>query len=352
VKNLEEIKVNKLKVGVIGAGKMGLLHAGIFNSLEKSTFSAVSEKNGLVVSALKQYLPKANVYSDYEEMLEKEHLDIAVITTPVFLHRIMIERAMDHNLHIFVEKPLSLNSNECQSILRRKNEYKTLVGYCRRFTETYNLAKKIIDSAIIGKINYFQSQLFIGQVFNQGKGWQYDPDKSGGGVLIDLGSHAIDMFHYLFGDIYSVHGIGMPVFSENVEDYVSVNFKFKNDLFGSVQLSWSVKNYRLPELKIYMHFEKGVVTVTEKYVEAYSEVETDLLKKGWNTFYKQDLIRDIPIDIGGAEYTIEDLHLLNCIKEDKETLCNFQEAAKTNFVIDAIYSSINSDDVKKVKYGV
>lgn len=344
--------MNQLNVGVIGAGKMGMLHGGIFNSLEKSTLCSVSEKNGFLVSALKQYLPKVMIYTDYEEMLEKEDLDIAVITTPVFLHKEMIESSIDHNLHIFVEKPMGLNKNECKSILRKKNNNKSLVGYTRRFVKTYNLAKEIIDNSVLGNANYFQSQLFIGQIFSQGKGWQYDSDKSGGGVLIDLGSHAIDMFHYLFGDITSVHGVGCPIFNKNVEDYVSINFKFKKNLIGSLQVSWSIRNYRVPELKINIHFDKGAITVTEKYIEIYSDIENNQLKKGWNTFYQEDFDWDIPINVGGDWYTREDIHLLDCIEHNKETLCNFLEAAKTNFVIDAIYSSIKSGNAEKVNFEV
>ena len=60
--------------------------------------------------------------------------------------------------------------------------------------------------------------------------------------------------------------------------------------------------------------DEGVITATEKYIEIWSEVEDDLLKKGWNIFYKQDLIKDVPINIGGPEYTLEDLHLVTCIR--------------------------------------
>lgn len=341
-----------LTVGVIGTGKMGLLHSGIFNSLDGSNLLAVCEKDNIMVTALKKYLPHINVYKDYEKMFKKEDLDIVVITTPVFLHREMIEEAIDQNINIFVEKPLSLNSNECQSILNKKNNLKTLVGYCRRFMGTYSYVKEIIDQSILGNVNTFQSQLFVEQVFKDEKGWQYDPRKSGGGVLVDLGSHAIDLMHYLFGDVNFVNGIGKQIFSLNVEDYVSTNLKFKNNIMGSLQVSWSMKNYRLPELKLNIQFDEGLIIVTEKYVEVYSEVEKSNIKKGWNKFYKQNLSGDIPLDIGGPEYTVEDLHLLDCIVKDKKTLCDFKEAAKTNYVIDSIYTSMKDENIQKVKYGV
>ena len=346
------LKMKQLKVGVIGTGKMGLLHAGIFNTVEKSVLYAISEKKKIITSGLKEYLSGVNIYQNYKEMLENEDLDIVVITTPVFLHKIMIKDSMEHNLNIFVEKPLAISSNECQSILSKPYKNKTMVGYCRRFMGTYNLAKKIIGNSYLGKVNYFRSHLFVAQVFNQGKGWLYNPKTSGGGILMDFGSHAIDMFHYLFGAIKTVHAFGESVFNKEVEDYVSVNMQFKDIPIGSLQLSWSIRNYRLPEFKIEMHLDEGVITVTEKYLNIYSEKEIDFIKKGWNTYYKQSLTKDIPVNLGGSEYTLEDLHFLNCILENKRTVCDFREAAKTNFVIDKIYSSIKQEKVEKINYEV
>ena len=340
-----------INVGVIGLGKMGLLHTGIFNGIEISSVSAIAEKNKFLVSALKRHLPKINVFTDYEKMFSKEDLDAVAITTPVFLHKTMIEAAIDHDINIFVEKPLSLNANESKSILEKNIDLTTHVGYCRRFMNTYIMVKELIDQSLLGSVNFFQSQLFVEQVFGQEKGWFYDPTKSGGGVLMDLGSHAIDMAHFFFGDISSLQSIGKSIYSEFVEDYASLNFRFKNGILGSLQTSWSMKNYRLPELKFNIQFEEGLVTVTEKYVEIYSEVETEQLKLGWNIFYKQNLAHDIPLDIGGSEYTAEDIHFLECIKEDKESICNFNEAAKTNFVIDCAYSSMKDEKIKKVTYG-
>jgi predicted dehydrogenase len=344
--------MEKLKVGIIGAGKMGLLHACIFNNLENSKLTAICEKKTLVSTILKKFVTQVNIYRDFGEMLDKENLDVVVITTPVFLHKTMIECAMDHNLHIFVEKPLVMNSMECHSLLIKKSEKQSLVGYCRRFMETYNLAKKIIEKNDLGVLHFFHSQLFIAQVFKQENGWQYNREMSGGGVLMDHGSHAIDLFHYLFGEIDVVHACGKPVFNKDVEDYVSINLKFKNGIYGSLQLSWSVRNYRLPELKLQMHFEKGVVTVTEKYVDIYSEIDTSDFKKGSNIFYKQNLAKNVPINVAEPEYTVEDLHLLNCILDRKRSSCDIQEAAKVHYVIDKIYSSINNNRVEGINYQV
>jgi predicted dehydrogenase len=344
--------MDKLRVAVIGAGKMGLLHAGIFNSLENSTLTAISEKDDMVIRFGKKYLPKVHFYEDYEKMFNNENIDIVAITTPVFLHHTMIEKAIDNDLNIFVEKPLSINGKECRSILSRKYKRKSQVGYARRYMATYVLARKILSESILGKVNYFDSKIFVGIVFAPGKGWMYDPMKSGGGALIDLGSHAIDMVHYLFGEIASVHANARNVFNKDVEDYISMNLTLLNKIFGSLQVSWSIKNYRVPELKIDIYCDYGKISVTEKYIEIFSDIQHNSIKKGWNIFYRQDITPEVAVNLGGWEFTLEDQNLVDAIINDTVPLCDFHEAAKASFVIDSAYTSIKCNSVEKVEYGV
>ena len=101
-----------------------------------------------------------------------------------------------------------------------------------------------------------------------------------------------------------------------------------------------------------MEFDEGALTVTEKYIELYSEVGRPQLRQGWRTFHLQDLTKGVPIDLGGPEYTAEDAQLIDSIGNGAEPLCNFKEAAKTNFAIDAVYASIQTGETQKVRYEV
>lgn len=344
--------IEKLKVGIIGSGKMGLLHCGIFNNLDQSRLCSIAENNKIISDVIKRCVPSINIYQDYEQMLENEQLDVVVITTPVFLHKKMIKSAMNYNVHIFTEKPLVINSEECRTILSTPYGKKSMVGYCRRFMATYTMSKNIIESKELGHVVSFKAHLFVSQVFSQGRGWLYTPEMSGGGVLIDLGSHAIDLIHYLFGNIKNVKASGKSIYNKTVEDYVFIDLTLVNNILGTLEVSWSVKNYRVPELYIEIQLERGTITVTEKYVKIFSEADSNSIKKGWNSYYKQNLVKNIPIDIGGPEYTLEDLHFLNCIIKDEKPMCNFFEASKTNFVIDNVYKSIKNNTIEMIQYEV
>jgi len=344
--------LDELRVGVIGLGKMGLLHSGIFNQLESSSVVAAVERDSLTLSLFRAYLPHISVYRDYEQMFEREQLDVAAITTPVIAHMPMAEMAVERGCNVFVEKPMALSGDECRSVLRAGSTVKTQVGYNRRFLETFRLAKRILDDHSLGDVQFLRSQMFETQVLMKEQGWRFDPSKSGGGVVVDLGAHVIDMLHYLVGPLARVHGIGRSIHSADVEDYASVNLQFADGLMGSLELSWSIRNYRLPEMKIAMQFDKGTVTATEKYIEIYSDVDVAPLKRGWTTLHLQDLSGGVPIDLGGPEYTLEDANLLDCIRNDWEPLCNFGEAAKANFAIDAIYESIATGEAQTVRYEV
>ncbi len=226
-----------------------------------------------------------------------------------------------------------------------------MVGFVRRFNGTYNFAKNIIEKNELGKILNVHSQMFVSEVMSKGSGWKFQKEQSGGGVLIDLGCHAIDLFHYIFGDITEVHAFGQSIFTD-VEDVVSINMNFLNGFFGHLNISWSKRGYRLPELKINIQLEKGDIEVTEKYISIFSEKKTESLKKGNNVLYQQNLSKPVAINIGGSEFTLENQHFIDCIQKNKETIACFKESAKVNLVIDKIYSSIQNRSIEKINYKV
>ncbi|RMF64853.1 MAG: gfo/Idh/MocA family oxidoreductase, partial [Calditrichaeota bacterium] len=136
-----------MRVAVIGVGKMGMLHAGIMNSLEGVELCAISDTSNLLLTFAKNLKKGIGVYDDYVKMLDQEKPDVAVITTPVFLHVPMARECVKRGIHFLVEKPLCAFSSEATELVQEveAKNLTTMVGYMMRYVETFAKAKEIID---------------------------------------------------------------------------------------------------------------------------------------------------------------------------------------------------------------
>ncbi len=352
---LECDEMGSLNVGIIGMGKMGILHAGILAALDGVKVKAVAEKDDTIRNYLKGILHDMNVYDDYSKMLSQEDLDLVYITTPVSLHARMVNDCIRHGINFFVEKPLASNMQECIEICRLVGGIINAVGFSKRFTDTFARAREIIVSNVLGELIYVKGTMYLTQVFASGKGWRFKRSESGGGVLLELASHLVDMLLWYFGDVMSVASITRGYYSSEVEDFAHAMLRFKNGLTGYLDASWSVRNYRLPEMSIEVHGSNGTMLVNDDYIritldDASKAVDGLGIREGITTIYKQDLFKGVSIDIGGVEYTREDMHVVECVKEGRQSMINVFEAAKVQAVIDAIYNSAKNNSWLEVDY--
>jgi len=315
---------------------MGIMHSCLFNKLRDSELVAICDNTPMNLKLLHSILPKVKLYDDYSKLLDETQLDLTVVTTPVFLHKRMAQKALERGSSVFVEKPLALNGKECQELVGLGKDKVTLVGYCRRFMATYNLAKRYIDDGSLGQIISFNSHMFVTQVSDQRTGWQFDAKRSGGGVVMDLGSHGVDMLQYLLGDVVEVSGSTEQDLHTTVEDSAILEFRLTSGRTGNMEVSWTKPGFRLPELMFDMTFERGRIRVCEKFIEI-----TDPSKgEKPTTLYKQMLEKGVQINVAGQEYTHEDEHIIECIQTNSPTRCDFVAAAKTNYIIEAAYRSM------------
>lgn len=327
----------KISVGIVGLGKMGILHMGILNTLDGVEVRAVADNQELILTVFKKLVPSpVRIYQDYKEMISKENLDLVYITTSTALHTKIAKECVDNKINFFVEKPLGLSVADCNPLLDAvtRTPVINMVGYCKRFSDTFRKAKEVIDNGLLGKLVYLNASMYVSQVFLKGRGWRYKKESSGGGVLTTLASHLVDLLLWLFGDISLVNGNTKSFYSKDVEDFVHSYLMFKSGLEGYLDASWSVRNYRLPEVRIEVHGEKGMLVVNDDYVKTYLDKESS-----WTTYFKQDLYRGVDFDLGGPEYTLEDEYLLECIRNRRKAESDVFDGFKVQKVVEAIYRS-------------
>jgi len=344
----DDDKLKELKAGIIGMGKMGLLHAAILNSIKNVRVDSVADPEKLIINFIKKNSPDIKVYDNYKTMLEKSELDFVFITTPVNSHIEIASNCIDRNLPFFVEKPLSRTAKECEPLfeLLRNKPVVNMVGYCLRYSETFSKTKELLNENILGEIKNVKCSVYQTLEAKRRSGWRFKKDVSGGGILIDLGAHLIDLLIWFFGNIKTINGKTEFQNTKNVEDFASASLGFENGINCSFEASWNVDNYRLPETTIEVNGTKGKLKVNENFLKIsyFNENEKDSI------LYKQNLYTGVEIDIAGPEYTREDLDFIDSIKNQQQMNLNVVNSSKVQSVIDSIYLSSNSKKQERPVY--
>jgi predicted dehydrogenase len=327
-----------MDIGIVGLGKMGILHASIINALDGCSVAAICEKERLVSEFAKKFLPNIAFYSDARSMVNKEKLDAVFVTTPISTHLPILRQIADStSIPVFIEKPLAASYEDALTMAQLSKEKRmiTMVGYQKRFAPSFSGAKSILDSGQVGKPLVFRAHSFVSSVFKEGRGWRFK--KGEGGALLDLGSHLIDLLIFYFGVPEWVSGFDIQIVSNQVEDFTHATFGFKSGLRGYVDVSWSVEGYRLPETKIEVIGSEGRIEVSDDrlFVSGNRSKEDSEGKE----FTAPDLYKGVSFLIGDPEYCIEDEFFLNNIRNGKEAYPDFSQASIVNKVVEGIHRS-------------
>lgn len=340
-----------MKVGIVGLGKMGLLHAGVLNTLEDVQFVSVAEKDSLLTKHFKNVLPKINVYKHLDEMLDSENLDLLHITTPVVSHLPLTLTAIKNGINFFVEKPLTRNLDEAKQICSelKKSNLIHSVGYNVRFIETFSKVKSLLEQKVLGDITNVKSSMYASNVFSKPSGWRFKKKISGGGVLLELGCHLVDLLLWYFGPITKVTGKTKTVYSE-VEDFAHAKFLFEHGVHGELDTSWSKEGYSIPEINLEIKGNNGNLRVNQDFIEMKLKNPVLDFKQTDIKIYKQELEKGVSFDVAGIDYTKEDIHLVDCVKNHKQALINVFEASRTQSVIESIYNSHSENRSLAVDY--
>ncbi|GHH97801.1 Gfo/Idh/MocA family protein [Neobacillus kokaensis] len=191
--------MGKLKVGIIGAGSLSEAHFEAYKNNPNVELFAVCDliEDRAGKKAEKYNIP--NIYTDYQEMVKNPELDAISVVTWNNTHKDISVAALEAGKHVLCEKPLCLNYDEALEIkaATEKTDKKFMIGYVRRHASSIAVLKEVIDNGSLGDI-YYAKASNLRRLGNPG-GWFSDKSRSGGGPLIDLGVHVIDLLWYLMG---------------------------------------------------------------------------------------------------------------------------------------------------------
>ena len=328
-------------MGIVGFGKMGVLHAGIVNALPECSVTAVCEKDALITNVAKKLLRRTRFYTDVSEMMDNESLNAVFVTTPIQTHVAIIEDLLkSRNVNgLFSEKPLAADGIGASRIADAANRVVNIVGFQKRFSPVFQLGKRLLDGKALGDLQSVTCYSYSTDIFSKGVGWRFQ--KGSGGALLDLGPHLLDILLWYFGDPVRVLAIERSLYSAEVEDYVHAMVEFRSGLVSTLDISWSKRGYRLPEIRIEVQGTNGSMALSDDFVRIQvDEPVKGVAEEGARIFQKPSFNTNVDFLLADPEFTNEDKYFLTAtMKNDKQAEPSFQSAARVNYFIDLMHSS-------------
>ena len=264
--------MKKLKIAVIGVGNIAESHIAGYQNNENVELYAFCDINPEILEEKGKKHGITRLYTDEQKMLdENPEIDAVSVCTWNNGHAPATIMALNAGCHVLCEKPMALNAAEAQAMIdaSKKNGKKLMVGFVRRFGNDTALTRDFIDAGSLGDL-YYAKATYLRRNGCPG-GWFADKSLSGGGPLIDLGVHVIDLVRYLMGcpKPVSAYGATFSTFGKreelkdkpgyiarsgntgvhSVEDMATALVRFDNGAVLAIEASFN------------MHREKDVGTI-------------------------------------------------------------------------------------------
>lgn len=328
-----------VKVAVVGVGKMGLLHASILGADPGVELVALCEQNNIVRRFVKKSLNVRNIVGDVKE-LKGLQLDAVYVTTPASSHYGIIKSVYHQGIarNVFCEKPLASNHEQAAELsqLAQESGGVSMVGFHQRHSVTFNKAKELLDDGLLGDIETFESFARSSDFFGAEHAWRNSVAR--GGVLTDLGCHAIDVAQWFFGDV-QLESVEIKSMAQQIsEDFALLTVRTRAGLSGRIEASWCMENYRLPEIGLVVNGARGIIHVSDDKVELNLDDEKPL------TWYKQDLDDFVSFVLGATEYVREDDFFIQAVADGGLGNPDFSSSSRVDYIISEARSQAVLDD--------
>jgi predicted dehydrogenase len=237
------------RLGFVGAGWIGRHRMESVCSLGAATAAAIAEPDPGLLAAALESAPGARPCRGLDELLETApDLDGVVIATPSALHAGQSLQALKAGLPVFCQKPLGRNAAEAREVVEtaRRADLRLGVDLSYRFVEGARRIRELVSSGELGTV--YAARLVFHNAYGPDKEWFYDPARSGGGCVIDLGTHLIDLLLWTLGETgvpavtarCLAHGAPLRDPDREVEDYAVARLEMSGGAIAEIACSWNL----------------------------------------------------------------------------------------------------------------
>ncbi len=340
----------KIRLGIIGAGNIGNVHMSVFSQLgEEATIVAVTDDYRPLAEKAANTYGIVKIHDSAETLIADPDVDAVIVGVPNKFHAPLAIAALKAGKHVLLEKPMGINGDAAKEIVRAQQESGkvVMVGHQMRWQWQMLEMKRQVDNGALGDIYNAKTGWWRRKGIPGWGTWFTQKEVSGGGPLIDIGVHMLDLALHLmgnpkpvsvFGSTYAEFGPkkkgigtwGRPNWngSYDVEDLATALIKMDNGATLSLEVSWAVNMASDNQPFVHLMGSEGGASLVGDRCTLVTE-----------TFDRPvDVVLERPED-QEEDRILLSKHFLECIREGKEPITSALSGLKTNLVLDAIFES-------------
>jgi predicted dehydrogenase len=253
-------RAGRVRLGFAGVGWIGRARMQSLIASGAGEVVAIADPTDSCLHAASALEPKARLERDFEALLELE-LDGIVLATPSALHAAQSLAALERGIAVFCQKPLGCNAHEARAIVDAARRADRLLGvdYVYRHTVAARALRELVQGGALGRVQALQ--LTFHNAYGPDKPWFYDRQLAGGGCLVDLGSHLVDLALWLLDFPAVDHACGavlhagspLEAHGADVEDFACAQLALSSGSVAQLQCSWRLHAGRDAQIEVALY---------------------------------------------------------------------------------------------------
>ncbi len=329
-----------IQVGILGGGNISETHARAVQQTEDAEVAAVFGQNQEKAARLSK-LYGGRVYESLQSFLDHQPMDMVVIGSPSGLHAEQGIAAARHGLHVLVEKPLDINLDRADALIRECQQAGVKLGvfFQDRVAPGICKLKELIDAGRLGRLILVSARVkwYRPPEYYSGSRWRGTRALDGGGALINQGVHTLDLLLWLLGDVERVYAKAITALHQiETEDTVVATLEFVSGAIGTLEAGTSV--YPGYARRLELTGSEGTVVLEHDRIIAADlrrplEEEAPAAKEDTNPSATSPVVSDVR----AHQRIVEDFLL--AIAKDDRPLCDGHEGRRSLELVQAIYQS-------------
>ena len=330
--------MERLGVGLTGTGWVSGVHASALALLPEARLAAVTSRDAIRGNAFASNYGVSRVHTDYRAMLDDKDVDVVVVGLPNHLHAQVVLDAASAGKHVICEKPLAVNLEEGIRMVEACRDAKVMLAVAEElcFIPKFERSKAILESGALGRVYQIHQRE---QHDGPHSPWFYTRDEAGGGAVMDMGVHSIELARWVLGrpaakSVYARLGNQLHPDSA-LEDHAVLIVEFAGDVVAVLEPSWALKGGMESHLNLFG--TEGVLY-------------TDLLRGTGMRMYSDKGISGEPFDsirwstpdpdwLGNNGYPQEFRHFLSCAREGRKPRVDGEDGLAQLEICYAAYES-------------